>query len=158
MPFLQDVTPIVAERPTSLPFSSRSVMPRQKVPQPIFGKLFFQLSRAVGLATASIWNDIINKDAGQAILPGFMIQPTREWTRTCKSKDKKGEQESEKNRMYLNMHSEVCSHFKVKQVNILWEKSCVRSWWFFFHCVNEFFFSSIEVRFRSIASGRSKLL
>lgn len=129
MTFLQDITPIVAERPASLPFSSQCVVPWQKVSQPIFGKLFFQLSRAVGLATASIWNYIINKDAGQAISPGFTIQPTREWTRTCKSKDKKGEegeQKSVKNRVYLYMHSEVCtSLFQGKNRLMFCEKKVV---------------------------------
>jgi len=65
----------------------------------------------VGLGTASIWNDIINKDyAGQAISPGFTIQPTREWTGMCKSKDKKveeGERKSEKQTVCLYIHVEV---------------------------------------------------
>lgn len=113
MTFLQDATP--AERQALLPSSSQSVMPWEKVSQPVFGKLFFPLSRAVGLATASIWNDIINKDCtlSRPSRLGLRFNQPGEQTGMCKSKNKKGEegeQECEKNRLYLYMHSEVCTN------------------------------------------------
>lgn len=109
MTFLQDITPIAAEQP-AIPFSSfLSVMPcmaKKGFSAWLWEAVFFLVSRAVGLATASIWNDIINKVCGvQAISPGFTIQPTREWTGMCKSKDKKGEEgesESVKNSVFVD--------------------------------------------------------